>query len=628
MLWDISMTDSTQMTTHQLWIDGRLVNISAVKTSPTSIRLTWNLPIPATAYNGAVVLLSEQKFTSAEFPEDGVKYNASTDWTLPADSIGSSKVVAAFYGFFGDDITQTSVEIFNVEDSKLYYASIHVASNILQYFTIGKQSYPLESSRFEKDSQTYAGAIPRASIAPENPYSGQVYYDPSANAVFAWNDVAQVWVNAGDKIIQTGSNPPVSQNSIFFNTTDDQLKYFHNSIWNICTSVNTRIKMGATWAPLNSAQTVADYPPNPIVGQIICFYTRALHGGPGSIKLKVFTLGGWFDLTSNLIQISHDGIQWETVNIPDSVAGQEDPVKPEIGDFFYNSARRDLLVWDGSTWVKADTDSEGSPITDRIGVGTDGTQDERLRLINVLKHQLGHPQSCVELSEEQFQIAVDNALETFRQRADNAYAHRHISISLKRGQSVYYLNDPRNKTDRIVSVIKIHRVNMMGLTNLSAESGMYAQVFFNQLFQGGMIDMTAIHLFHQMSEQFEKIFAGNLAFTWDEASRQLVVLRNLTNNEERVVLEVAIERTEQELLLDRWCKQWLQGWAESEMLEMLGLVRTKYGTLPGPNGGITLNGDTLLNMASEKQTELLRQLSDYEVGNGGASFQNTAFMIG
>jgi len=36
----------------------------------------------------------------------------------------------------------------------------------------------------------------------------------------------------------------------------------------------------------------------------------------------------------------------------------------------------------------------------------------------------------------------------------------------------------------------------------------------------------------------------------------------------------------------------------------------------------------LLNMASEKQTELLRQLNDFEVGNGGVGWQNTAFLIG
>ena len=41
-----------------------------------------------------------------------------------------------------------------------------------------------------------------------------------------------------------------------------------------------------------------------------------------------------------------------------------------------------------------------------------------------------------------------------------------------------------------------------------------------------------------------------------------------------------------------------------------------------------LNGDTLLNMASEKQTELLRQLTDYEAGNGIGNFGNTMFLIG
>jgi hypothetical protein len=89
-----------------------------------------------------------------------------------------------------------------------------------------------------------------------------------------------------------------------------------------------------------------------------------------------------------------------------------------------------------------------------------------------------------------------------------------------------------------------------------------------------------------------------------------------------------MERTEQELLLDRWAKQWLQGWAQSELWEMLGMLRSKYGNLPGPNGGITMNGDTLLSMATEQQNELLRQITDYEAGNGGVNFGNTAFYIG
>ena len=61
---------------------------------------------------------------------------------------------------------------------------------------------------------------------------------------------------------------------------------------------------------------------------------------------------------------------------------------------------------------------------------------------------------------------------------------------------------------------------------------------------------------------------------------------------------------------------------------MLGEIRSKYGSLPGPSGGITLNGDSLLARATEQQTELLRQIADYEAGNGGVNFGNTSFLIG
>ena len=616
-----------QQTTHELWIDGRRVDITTTKTSPTSIRLTWTIPTASTIYDGAVVLLSEEKFSSQEFPVDGTRYVASTDWAAPADIVGVSHVVASAYGFFGDDISVNTVEVFNIDPAKLYYASIHLASNILQYYTVGKQSYPLESSRFEKDSQTYAGAIPRSTTAPPNPTNGQAYFDATLNKVFVWNEALGAWITATDRPVRVGVSPYIDTNAVFFHSIDEQLKFFNGVSWVVCDNANTRIKIGAGWTPFIGASSEPSLPETPIIGQVVLVTIKAQIGAPVSYELYLYTLGGWFLLSRDLVQVFHSG-EWFNVSLADPKFQTVDIEVPPVGEFFYDTSKRDLLVWNGSGWTKADVENEGSPTTDRLGVGTDGSQDERLRLIHVLKHQLGYPQLCVELSEEQFQIAVDNAIETFRQRADNAYAHRYLSITLKRGQSQYYLNDPRNGTDKIVNVIKAHRVNLLGAGNLSSETGLYGQAFYNQLFQGGMVDLTAIHLFHQMSEQFEKIFAGNLVFTWDEASRNLHILRRMSHEEERVVLEVVAERTEQELLLDRWCKQWIQAWAESEMLEMLGMIRTKYGTLPGPNGGITLNGDVLLNMAGEKQAELQRQLLDYEVGNGGIAFGNVAFMIG
>jgi hypothetical protein len=142
------------------------------------------------------------------------------------------------------------------------------------------------------------------------------------------------------------------------------------------------------------------------------------------------------------------------------------------------------------------------------------------------------------------------------------------------------------------------------------------------------VDVLSIHLMAQLSKTYEKVFAGNLMFTWDEAKRELTILRRFLQAQERVILEVVMEREEEELFVDRWTSMWIQEWAEAELFEMLGLIRSKYGTLPGAQGGLTLNGDTLLAMSTEKKTELRRQINDYEVGNGGVNFGNTAFFEG
>lgn len=620
------MADTIQLTTHELWVDGRSMQISANKIAPTTLRLTWNIPAQPLVYNGAVVLLSEEKFSSSNFPVDSTRYLASSNWAAPADKIGDAQVVSAFYGFFGDNITQLTVDVTNIDPNKLYYASIHACSNVLQYYTIGSQSYPLESSRFEKQSETYAGSIPSHLTPPENPTNGQAYFDPSSNSVLVWNDSLSAWVAPSQKTTPVGSQLPIEANQIYFNTIDLALKYFNGTSWVLCSALNTRVKLGAGWAPFNSASQVSSYPDIPAVGDFVLVTLRQQQSAPVSQEIKFFTSGTWFSPAPTLVEVLI-GATWTPIAAGESRFGLSDPPVPFIGDFFYQTSTRDLMSWAGTNWVKVDTENEGAPTSDKIGIGTDGSYDERLRLIKVLKHQLGWPQICVELSEEQFNVAIDNALDEFRRRADNAYSHRHVAFTLKRGQSNYYLNDPRDKTDKIVNILKIHRINFLGVSTIAGESGLYAQAFFNMLYQGSSVDLLSIHLMSQLSESFERIFAGNLVFTWDEASRQLMILRKITTEEERVILEVVMERTEQELLLDRWSKQWLQGWAQAELWEMLGEVRSKYGNLPGPNGGLTLNGDSLLSRAELQFTELLRQITDYEVGNGGVNFGNTAFFI-
>ena len=55
-------------------------------------------------------------------------------------------------------------------------------------------------------------------------------------------------------------------------------------------------------------------------------------------------------------------------------------------------------------------------------------------------------------------------------------------------------------------------------------------------------------------------------------------------------------------------KQWIRRFALSLSKEMLGLVRSKFATIPIPNESVTLNGSELLSQAKEEQTALREEL--------------------
>ena len=623
----------SQITTHDLWVDGRSIKLTSSGVSPTgSMTLTWTLPSVPLAYNGAVVLVSEKPFTAENFPVDGTRYSASTAWGNPAPTngkIGDAQVVAAFYGFFGDNITQTTVTVNGLDPNKIYYASIHAASNVLQYYTLGSQSYPLDANNPVKNSSPFAGSIPKASQPPPNPTDGQIYFDTNTNTVFIWMAAQSAWVRATQSAVPVGTVPHIDIYQLFADQGSNQLLIFDGSTWIPASSANLRVKMGAAWVSYTQNFRQTDVlPETGTPGDFIVFIERAAISAPPVPSLRFFSLGQWFNATPDMVQVFVGG-EWHPIAPLSSTNffGPNPPRIPAVGDFFYNTAKQDLLVWTGTTWTKADSAQEGTPTYDKTDVGTDGTAAARLKLINDVKTRLGYPVVCVELKEQNFEQALNNALAQFRQRADNAYEHRYVSFTLVGGQNTYYLNDPRDRTDKIVNVIKIHRINQLGINSLSAETGLYAQAFFNQLYQGNNVDVLSIHLMAQLSEVYEKIFAGNISFIWNEAKRELTILRRIMHAHERVVLEVTMEREEQELINDRWCRMWIQDWTYADCMEQLGLIRTKYGTLPSPTGGMSLNGDTLLTKSAELKTELLRQITDYEVGNGGVNFGNTAFFI-
>lgn len=477
--------------------EGRQLKVSFTKTTTGTGVVEWTIDEDLRLYDGALVLLKTSEFNQNDIPTNGNRYEASQDITFPADTIGEAIVVGAFYG---DKITN-SVDITGLDQESVYFVSVHLVTNVLQYYKHGRLSYASEQK-----TEAFTGEIPSSSAPPTNPEIGQVYYNTQTGKVSMWTGA--VWINASTGTTKTGHEFP----------------------------------------------------------------------------------------TTGL----------------------------EPGQFFYHTTTKKLFCWDGTEFKQANTKDEGKPLYERLP-GDDGSSDERNELISKVKRALGWPVICVELNEEHFSQAIDSALAEFRRRVDTAYDVKYFLLPMKKGQDVYYLNDPAVGTNAVVDVVKLHRVSGLGL--VTQNEGIYAQSYLQQMHApGGIVDLTSIYLMSAYSEQFSQIFAGDIGFKWHESSRQLTLYRRIFKDE-KILIECTCERTEQELMVDRYSSRWLYDWAVAESKKYLGHIRSKYGSLPGAGGGLSLNGQDLLLSAREEQEELIRQINDFEVGNGG-SIGNHSFLMG
>lgn len=616
-----------QMTTHELWIESREFQLELARPTPSTIQLTIRRPANPRVLDGAVLTLSTAAITANNYPEDGERFTPSLVWGDPsASTIGGAQVVGFWSGILTQplpvgtavgELVEWTVTVTGTDPSTVYYASVHGLTNVLQYYPIGIQSYPLESSRIEKDSSSFTGSIPSYPSAPVNPNPGTVYYDQQLNLVQYWDSTRSVWIPTRTDTITTGPINPGTPGQTYLFSVATQLKVFDGKKWTIASPANLQLAVpGPAWVPLNTVRAATELPDAPTVGDVVYDYT--------SRRVQYWDGASW-QVPTPSSTLFNTGSAIIPAFIGPFTVEPTDLVTPYPGLLFYNTSSRTLNVFNGTSWEQANTSQQGTPTTEKIGVGTDGSYDERLRLIRVLKSQLGYPTQCVELTEDHFNIAIDNALETYRQLSIGAYEMRYMLFTLLNDQQTYYLNSPVEQTDRIVTVHKIHRLNILGANSMNWDTNVYFQTFLSQFYSSGYTDILSIHLMHSLSEEFRRIFAGDMPFVWNEARRELQIARRISRNE-KVVLEVELERPEQELLLDRWCKQWLQGWAMAECKEILGLIRSKYSSgTPGPAGTITLNGETLLSEARQDFTDLRQQLFDYEVQN--SEHGNVSFLL-
>jgi hypothetical protein len=267
------------------------------------------------------------------------------------------------------------------------------------------------------------------------------------------------------------------------------------------------------------------------------------------------------------------------------------------------------------------------PSYQQLGIGTDGSADERRKLMNEIRYELGYPTVDVELVPEQIDFVITKALEELRSRTAVAYKHGFFFMHVGAETQRYLLTNKTQEMDKIVTVLGVYRLTSSFLSSAHG-AGVYGQIVLQHLYNMGTFDLLSYHLISEYTELMEILFAGRITFSWDEHKRELWIHHRFPFHERMVLIEAATERTEQDIITDRWCRTWIRKYALASARMILAETRGKYSTLPGANGGVTLNASDLRQQATTDIEACMKDLDDYVVDKPDDFGAGAQFVLG
>ncbi len=106
--------------------------------------------------------------------------------------------------------------------------------------------------------------------------------------------------------------------------------------------------------------------------------------------------------------------------------------------------------------------------------------------------------------------------------------------------------------------------------------------------------------------------SGSLYVEWSKVTDRDNVLRTRYSGSNDTISDISnapYDNMEYQFINDVG-KQWIRKYGLALSKELLGMVRSKYGTIPIPNSEVSLDGDTLRAEASAEKEQLIEQLRE------------------
>ena len=214
--------------------------------------------------------------------------------------------------------------------------------------------------------------------------------------------------------------------------------------------------------------------------------------------------------------------------------------------------------------------------------------------------KLGYPIIDVELDDFQIQICIDESISKLEYHAPD-WMTQYAVFKTEANINVYEL--PQEVADNLNDVWYRRDFFQFGANPGSLEYD-FAVMFFTNTGLFNNYNVSQYLLMQQYLKQVKNVL-GQMSSWQLINNRFLHIFPKPENAEEDVILEF---RAFDPNTLHHAYKSWVQRYALASAKEILGGIRSKYQTLPGPGGGTRLNGDILSQQAQQEKQALIEEL--------------------
>lgn len=177
-------------------------------------------------------------------------------------------------------------------------------------------------------------------------------------------------------------------------------------------------------------------------------------------------------------------------------------------------------------------------------------------VISQIKLLLGDGMIDIELDPEHYDLSIDIALSKIRQRSENSVEEDFYTLQLKEDVAEYTLPDEIVEVRQIWNRSFGHGIS--GGVDMDPFELAYANSYF---FMNNHIGGIATYdFFAQYRESLNRVAATDIGFIFNPSTHKIKLMRRM-RADELVLLHVFLERSDDQLLTDRYLKSWVRDYA-------------------------------------------------------------------